>query len=320
MDWEAGHQLWAGDTLTLTGNVVFHYGDYVVRANKVVYNRQTTGLEGDGHLQVTGGPNDLIIDATHGDMRLNMHTARFYNVNGSQGVRAMGHAIVYTTTNPLLFSGRVLLQTGKDTYQIRDGSITNCRLPHPDWRIIARSIELANDKASTSNALFEFLGFPIFYFPYLHHPANDSTRVSGLLTPVFSNSSIEGFVIGEQEYWVINRSMDMVVGSEYWSKRGWAPNGDFRYKGPGLDRLIARWNALLDRGVEGQTGATSTGQPKYGIINQGGVNVMAIGRKDLSPNTRVAGAMEYLSSYVYRLVFADNYSQATSSQVAATWC
>jgi LPS-assembly protein len=27
--------------------------------------------------------------------------------------------------------------------------------------------------------------------------------------------------------------MDMVVGTEYYSKRGWAPNGDFRYKGPG---------------------------------------------------------------------------------------
>ena len=27
--------------------------------------------------------------------------------------------------------------------------------------------------------------------------------------------------------------------------------------------------------------------------------------------------MEYLSSYVYRLVFDDNYSQATSSQVAS---
>jgi LPS-assembly protein len=37
--------------------------------------------------------------------------------------------------------------------------------------------------------------------------------------------------VGEQVYWVINRSMDMVVGSEYFSKRGWAPNGDFRYKG-----------------------------------------------------------------------------------------
>ena len=315
--WEAKHQEWVKDTLTLTGEVVIHYKDYVIRADKAVYDRQTTEVHAEGHLQVAGGPNDVLINATQGDMRLNMHTARFYNVNGSQGVRAMGHTVVYTTVNPLLFTGRVLLQTGEGTYRIVDGSITNCLLPHPDWRVIAHSIELANEQASTSNAFFEFLGIPVFYLPYLHHPANDTGRISGFLTPVFSNSSIEGLVIGEQVYWVINRNMDMVVGSEYWSKRGWAPNGDFRYKGPGLDHMIARWNSLLDRGVVGQTGTNSSGQPTYGLINQGGVDVTVLGRKDLTPNTRFSGTMEYLSSYVYRLIFDDNYSQAISSQVAS---
>ena len=65
-------------------------------------------------------------------------------------------------------------------------------------------------------------------------------------------------MFGEQVYWAINRSMDMVVGTEYYSKRGWAPNGDFRYKGPGLDHLTVRWNALLDRGVEQAGAATAT--------------------------------------------------------------
>ncbi len=41
-----------------------HYQDYVIRADKVVYNRATTELEADGHLQVTGGPNDVLIKAT----------------------------------------------------------------------------------------------------------------------------------------------------------------------------------------------------------------------------------------------------------------
>ena len=329
VEWEAERQEWSNDTLTLTGDVVGHYRDYTIRADKVVYNRTTTELEADGHLQITGGPYDVLISATHGDMRLNMHTARYYNVKGSEGVRTMGRTAVYSTPNPLLFSGRVLLQEGEGQYRIIDGSITNCRLPHPDWRIIAHSIELANDKASTKNAFFEFLGLPIFYLPYLHHPANATSRVSGLLTPVISNgSSIRGYTFGEQVYWVINRSMDIVIGTEYYSKRGWAPNGDFRYKGPGLDHLTARWNALLDRGIEEQVGntpavpaakssATISNPAGYELVNQGGVDFTVLGRKDLTPNTRVSGAVEYLSDYVYRLVFDDNYSQATSSQVAS---
>ncbi|MGA2572189.1 MAG: LPS assembly protein LptD [Terracidiphilus sp.] len=319
LTWEAKHQHWAGDTLTLAGDVVVHYRDYVLRADSVIYNRETTELEADGHLELSGGPNDVLIEATHGDMRLNMHTARFFNVNGSQGVRAVGRTAVYSTPTPLLFSGRVLLQTGEGNFKVVDGSITNCRLPHPDWRIVAHSIALNDKQASTSNAYFEFLGIPVFYFPYLHHPANETGRVSGFLTPVLSvGSSIRGFTLGEQVYWVINRSMDMVLGGEYYSKRGWAPNGDFRYRGPGLDHLAARWNALLDRGVEEPVAATATTPAGLQLVNQGGVDVSVEGRKDLSSSTRIAGAMEYLSNYVYRLVFNDNYAQAISSQVASS--
>ena len=339
VQWDAKYQSWAGDVLTLTGDVVAHYRDYIIRADKVVYHQSTSELEAEGNIQVAGGPNDVLIHATHGDMRLNMHTARFFNVSGSQGVHAAGRAIVYSTANPFLFSGRVLLQNGEGNYRIVDGSMTNCRLPRPDWRLIARSIDLANGKASTTNAFFEFLGVPLFYLPYLRHPVDETGRESGLLVPVLSNSSIKGFIVGEQAYWVINRSMDMIAGAEYYSKRGWAPNGDFRYKGPGIDHLTVRWNALLDRGVEEQVGviipigtiptiaappaailqpeSLRPGPNGTELVNQGGVDVVALGRKDLTSNTRVAGIVEYLSSYLYRLVFNDNYSQAVSSEVAS---
>ncbi|MGO9324834.1 MAG: LPS-assembly protein LptD [Terracidiphilus sp.] len=317
VEWEAKRQDWAGDTLTLTGDVVVHYEDYVLHADSAVYSRKTTELEADGHLQLSGGPNDVLINATHGDMRLNMDTARFYDVSGSQGVRTMGHTVVYSAPTPLLFSGRVLLETGEGKFRVIDGSITNCRLPHPDWRIIAHTIALNNEKASTTNAFFEFLGVPIFYIPYLQHPANETGRVSGFMIPFVGNSSIKGYVLGEQVYWAMNRSMDASVGVEYYSKRGWAPNGDFRYKGPGLDHLTARWSALIDRGIEEPTTDPQTGQVSNQLVNEGGVDVGLMGRKDLSPSTRVAGTVEYLSSYVYRLVFNDNYSQATSSEVAS---
>jgi LPS-assembly protein len=325
---EAQRQSRAGDILTLTGDVVVHYKDYILRADKAVYDQSTTELEAEGHLQVVGGPDDVFISASHGQMRLNMHTARFYDVIGSVGVRSASRTIVYSTANPFLFSGRVLLQTGEGKYRIVDGAMTNCRLPKPDWQVISRSINLANGKASTANAFFRLLGVPVFYLPYLRHPVDETGRESGFLIPVLSNSSIKGFIVGEQIYWVINRSMDMVVGSEFFSKRGWAPSGDFRYKGPGIDHLVVRWNALLDRGVEEPVGATI---PTAGVrpadhlpgpigeklVNQGGVDVGAVGRKDFTSNTYAAGVVEYLSSYLYRLVFNDNYAQAVTSEITS---
>jgi LPS-assembly protein len=175
---------------------------------------------------------------------------------------------------------------------------------------------MENGTASMSNAYFKFLGVPLFYLPYLRHPVDETGRESGFLIPIVSTgSSIRGYTFGEQIYWVINRDMDMTVGTEYYSKRGWAPNGDFRYKGPGLDHLTVRWNALLDRGIEETVAATATQPASTQLVNQGGMDINALGRKDLSPETRLAGNVEYLSSYVYRLVFNDNYSQAVSSEV-----
>jgi LPS-assembly protein len=327
VEWDADSQGWAGDVLTLTGNVVFHYRDYVLKADKVVYHRSSSEVEADGHLELTGGPENVQISASHGDMRLNMHTARFYNVSGTQGIHANGRSNVYSTTTPFRFTGRVLLQTGEGHFRLIDGSMTNCNLPRPDWRVISRAINLEDGKASTQNSLFEFLGFPLFYLPYLRHPMDETGRESGILIPVVSNSSIKGFIVGAQVYTVINRSMDMIVGAELFSKRGWAPNGDFRYHGNGMDRLLVRWNALLDRGIRQEVGntlavsatpqATLPGPTGLQWVNQGGVDIVAEGRKDLNATTHAAGSIEYLSSYLYRLVFNDNYSQAVSSQVSS---
>lgn len=325
---DADRQSRVGDVFTLDGHVIVHYGSYILRADKVVYNQATSELKADGHLQVSGGPNGVELSASHGDMRLDMHTARFYNVSGSQGLHAASRSTVYSTSTPFLFTARVLLQTGDDRYRIVDGTMTNCNLPRPDWQIISRSINLDNNVASTTNSYFKFLGVPLFYFPYLRHAINENGRESGLLIPVISNSSIKGFVLGEQYYWAINRSMDMVLGVELFSKRGWAPNGDFRYRGRGLDHLIVRWNALVDRGVQQQLGSTianSAAKPAatlpgpigYQLVNQGGVDVVAEGRKDFSPYTHAAGTVEYLSSYLYRLVFNDNFAQAISSEVVS---
>jgi LPS-assembly protein len=317
VQWKADRQTWVGKTATLEGVEEFHYRDYVLSADKVVYNQATSELEAEGHLRVLGGPEDVHIEADRGDLRLNMHTARFFNVTGSLGVRRAGRTMVFSTPNSFVFSGRVLLQTGEGRYRIVDGTMTNCRLPKPDWQIISRSINLENGVASTKAARFKVLGVPLLFIPYLRHPVSDTGRESGLLIPVVSNSSIKGYVVGEQAYWVIGRTMDMVVGTEYFSKRGWAPNGDFRYKGSGNDHLTARWNALLDRGIEQVVAATATQPATTQLVNQGGVDIAALGRKDLSSETRIAGNIEYLSSYVYRLVFNDNFFQAASSEVAS---
>jgi LPS-assembly protein len=311
VSWEADRQTWVGKTATLYNVTRFLYRDYILSADRIVYHQDTTEVQADGHLRVIGGPDDLILTATNGEMNLDAHTGRFYNVSGSVGVRRSGRTVVYSTTNPFTFTGRVLIENGQDNYRIVDGSMTNCRLPHPDWKILARSIHMQDNRATTSNAYLKLLGVPIFYLPWLSHPTDEGGRQSGFLFPVIPSNynSIRGYTMGEQFYWVINRSMDAVIGTEYYSKRGWAPNGDFRYKGLGPDHLTATWNGLIDRGYD----EVENGQTVH--VNQSGADVIAMGRQSLSDETRIAGDAEYLSSYTYRLVFTDNFWQAIDSRI-----
>ena len=100
----------------------------------------------------------------------------------------------------------------------------------------------------------------------------------------------------------------LTFGTQYFSKRGWSPSGDFRYRGRGEDFVSARFTALFDRGLA----------PTY--INQGGQDILFSGRRDfdLDEHNRAVVTGEYLSSYVYREAFAESFALAVASQVTSS--
>jgi LPS-assembly protein len=304
---EAREQHKDGAVYTLLGDAEVHYGDYVLRADKLNYNQETGEVRAEGHLQLDGGPADEHILADHATLNLDLDTGRFYNVTGSVGVRGNlnRRKVIYTTPNPFLFTGRVVIKRGPQEFRVLGGTMTSCRLPNPDWVISAGRIDLANGQASAHNALFRILNIPIIYLPYVTHPALSSDRQSGLLIPVYSQSSTKGTVIGEQAYLVLNRSADLTLGTDYFSRRGWAPSGELRYRGAGFNFADLRFTALFDRGI----------QIGNAIQNQGGQDILLNGRYALNPQTRLAANAEYLSSIVYREAFAESFAQATASQV-----
>src|SRR5580698_7246814 len=48
--WSADNQNWANNICTLTGRVELFYRDYVLHADRVVYNRSTSEVEAEGHV------------------------------------------------------------------------------------------------------------------------------------------------------------------------------------------------------------------------------------------------------------------------------
>ncbi len=309
---------------TLAGHVVIHYKDYVIGADRAIYNQTTSDVVAEGHLQLDGGPDDAHLLASHGTMNLDAHTGHFYDVVGTLGegrtaevktvtnyVAGVGATTqnkeLLTSPNPFSLSGKELVQLGPHNYQVVDGTITSCALPHPDWVLAAHEFFLKNELATGRNSIFELQGLPVvhkvpvFYLPYVTHAVNSDSRQSGFEIPMFGNDTQKGLILGEDIYIVLGRSADLLIGAQYFSKRGFAPTGLFRYRGPGNDFATFRFNSLLDR--------------LPGSENQGGVDMLFDQRHDFSPETRVASDIEYLSSYVYRQEFEENYSVAINSEV-----
>ena len=335
-----------GDIYTLKDNVEIHYGDHTIYADTITYDKSTAQLILTGHVRLVGGENHEDIQASHGTYNLRDSTGHFYDVTGSVQMRVpapdaptnvkttvVGNSAPptrtpYTNANPFLFWGREVVKTGPDDYTIYDGSVTSCLLPHPDWQLFSNKFALANGSARAGLTTFRLLGIPLLFLPYVSHPTDTTQRQSGILIPEFSYSSAsnntgsKGLTIGEQVYIVVNRSLDFTVGTIYYSLRGFSENGTIRYKGPGDDYLTGHFSALQDRGFyqPTQTGVAADGTPIITNVytNQGGQDLTLAFRHRLNPTTRVVADGEYLSSYIYREVFTENFNQAVSSDITST--
>jgi LPS-assembly protein len=299
---EADDQQKVGDVYTLNEGVHIDYKQYKVQADHATYNSATSEVVANGHVTVDGGPEDEHIVSDHGVMNLDAHTAHYWDAVGTLGVRALTHdRYTFTAPNPFFIAGDEIYELGQGSYKIIDGTMTSCRLPHPDWKLLAKNIFIDNGEAKARNSLFELKSLPVAFLPYVSHPTQKDQRQSGFLIPVFGNSTSRGFIAGEEAYLVLGRSADVTLGSLYYSLRGFAPYGQLRYQGRGEDFGLIRFHSLLDR--------------LPGSENQGGVDVLGDVRHYFTPNTRAIADIEYLSSYVYRQAFEANFTAAINSEV-----
>jgi LPS-assembly protein len=302
-----------GDVYKLHGNAEIHYRGYILRADEVTYDSDTGEATGTGHLTLDGGPNDDHIKASHGTYNLTAETGRFYDATGTTGWHLRGNRALLTSNSPFAFSGKVVEKTDADHYLVYDGTITTCELPRPDWQFGGHKISVeVGANATITSSKFSLLGFPVFYFPYAKVPVDREARQTGFLIPSVGESSVKGTIIGDGFFWAINRSMDAMVGAEYYSKRGWSQRGEFRVRPSDNSYVDLNFFGVIDRGTEISVtnGATTTEQ----LLKEGGQEAR-LTAEDKFYGIRAVSNVDYLSSFLFRLAFSEIFSQAANSEV-----
>jgi LPS-assembly protein len=287
----------------LHGNVEIHYGAYVVHADEVTYNSDSGEVNATGHFTLDGGPNDDHLTASRGTYNLAAETGRFYDVTGTTGLQFRGSRVVLTSTAPFAFTGKIVEKTTPDHYLVYDGTITTCELPQPKWLFAARKVVVdVGGNATIYHSRFLLHGFPVLYFPYATHPVAREARESGFLIPTIGRSSTRGNILGDAFYWAINRSMDARIGAEYFSKRGWSQQGEFRARPSDTSYVDLNYFGVIDRGI---------GTPP---LREGGQEARLNSDGNFHGFRTVAN-VDYLSSFLFRLAFNETFSQAVNSEV-----
>lgn len=291
-----------GPIYKLHGNAEVHYGIYVLRADDMTYNSDTGDATLDGGVRLDGGPNDEHLEASHGSYNVENETGHFDNVRGGIGLKLRESHYLLTSANPFSFTGKRVEKTGPDHFIVYDGTVTTCELPNPKWQFNAHKVVVeARGNARIYHTSFRLHGIPVLYFPFATHPVERLPRQSGFLIPNLGNSSIKGTILGESLFLKINRSVDATVGAEYFSSRGWSPQGGFRARPSDTSFIDMNYFSVLDR----RTGANY----------QGGVDVRLIAEGAFAHNLRGVANLDYLSSFVFRLAFNEVFTQAVNSEV-----
>ena len=293
-----------GDVYYLRGEVEIRFRRFVLRADQITYDAASGEIAAEGHVVFDGGPHDEHLEADHGAYNVRTDSGKFYEARGTTGARFRGRQVLLTSSNPFFFSGSLVEKDGPNHFVVHHGVVTSCELPHPKWTFEAQRVTVeVGEEARMYHSSFRLGGIPIFYFPYVQHPVDKLGRQTGFLIPTIGQSSRKGTILGEAIYWAINRSLDATMGAEYYSQRGWAQHGSFRARPSATSYFNVNYFGVLDRG---------TGSPK---VDQGGEDIRANGEIQLPHGFRAVADINYLSTFVFRLAFAETFTLAVNSEV-----
>jgi LPS-assembly protein len=295
------------DIYKVRGHVEIRFRTNILHCDEATYDSTTGLVTATGHVVFDGGTHNEHLVATHGTYDVSRDSGTFYDVTGSTGVRFKNRMMFLTSSTPFFFTGKVVDKLGPDTYRVHHGLITSCQLPNPKWEFNSQTATIEmGEEAKMYHATLRIHGIPVFYFPFVEHPTDNLGRKSGFLIPVIGDSSTRGFIFGDGFYWAINRNSDAIIGASYYSKRGWAQHGVYRAVGYKYIFHAEYYGVVDEQGYPG------TGQ------NQGGEELRAVGFLQLPDGFQSVLSVDYLSSYIFRLAFAQSFTEAINSEVRSS--
>ncbi|CZE48910.1 putative periplasmic protein [Campylobacter geochelonis] len=205
-----------GDVVNAEGNVIMYSKEYLITANKAVYDQKNEIVEFFGNVNSLRGLNET---SRTNYLRLNLKSKEDF---ATENFIMDKEAEIWMQNNE---------SCSDDGYYRTKGSVvSSCNIQDPDWRIKYSSGKLNKETKFLHlyNPVFYAGDVPVFYLPYFGFPT-DKTRRSGLLIPEIGYMKNEGVYYKQPIYLAPYESWDLQFDPQVRSRRGFGIYTTFRF-------------------------------------------------------------------------------------------
>ncbi|MEM0985969.1 MAG: LPS assembly protein LptD [Pseudomonadota bacterium] len=193
----------ARNLIIAEGGVEATYGKRTLRADRVVFDRNTEKVRATGNVVIVDGEGtEQFANEIEVDSDLSGGFAIGFSMRMGNGATAVANAAIreeggINALDQIVYTACEICEEGET----------------PTWSLRARRAILNEQTKMISyrDAVLEVGGVPVFYLPYLAHPDPTSGRRSGLLFPDAGLSTTVGWFYQQPYYWAISDSQELTI-------------------------------------------------------------------------------------------------------------
>jgi LPS-assembly protein len=285
--------------VTLTGHVEFWQNGRALLADKVTFDRNTNVAAAQGNVVVLE-PDGQTLFAEYAELGAGLKDGV---LSGMRALLAEGGKLA---ANGARRTDAKLNELSRVVYSTCD----LCK-EHPEraplWQIRAREAiqDIDNKRIEYSDAVIDFFGIPVAYFPFLTHPDPSEKRASGLLVPSFGYSKRLGTFTSVPYYWVIDGQSDATIAPLVASKNGPGLNLEYRRRFNSgtmtIDGSLARYDDTSKVPSKAGAGWSLFAKGQFAIDDtwRWGFDINRASANNYLRDFQVQGRQDLLTSQVY---------------------
>ena len=281
-------------------------------ADELLFNKVTGEFEASGNVLLVSPTARLAAERVVFNTKTGLgtfHTASGIAALGERGVKDKS---MFGTLEPdVYFYGETIEKIGDDKYRITKGGFTTCVQPTPRWDIVSGSATInLEDYAILRNAVIRVKDVPVFYLPVMYYPIQSDDRATGFLLPTYGRSLYRGQSLSNAFFWAVNRSQDLTLLHDWYTKTGQGVGAEYRYMAaPGSEGNFRGYYLNEKEATYDLDGGGTSVSPARRTYELAGSLA-----QQLPGGVRARARIDYFSDVMTQQLYSTNIYDASQSQ------